>query len=145
MLDIVYPLIFSISSELATDSMSHSTVHDTVPGKVDIRQSHLFTVTPVGFDLSLRIFKDLIDLLIISFSIFCGNLVLRKSELLKSNFHLVDILERIWQVSETALIFGLPDFGVIGYTDKDAQLLLGLDIADFCFLVRVLHRCLYHM
>ena len=142
MLDIVYPLIFSISSELATDSMSHSTVHDTVPGKVDIRQSLLFPVTPVGFDLSLRIFEDLVNLLIISFSFFCGNLVQRESELLKSSLHRVDILERIWQVSETALIFGLPDLGVIGYTDKDAKLLLRFDVADFCFLMR---KCLYHM
>ena len=142
MLDIVYPLIFSISSELATDSMSHSTVHDTVPGKVDIHQSHLFPVIPVGFDLTLRIFEDLVNLLIISFSFFCGNLVLRESELLKSSLHRVDILERIWQVSETALIFGLPDLGVIGYTDKDAKLLLRFDVADFCFLMR---KCLYHM
>ena len=108
LLDFVRPLVRLIGSKLATDSMSHSTVHDTVPVKVDISQCLLSPVIPVGVDLGLSISEYLIDLRIIGFS-FCGNLLLRESELQKSSFHRVEILEHIWQVFEAAHFIGLVD------------------------------------
>ena len=62
LLDLVRPLIWLIGSKLATDSMSHSAVHDTVPGKVDIGQSLLSSVIPVGVDRGLSISEDFLDL-----------------------------------------------------------------------------------
>ena len=144
LLDLVRPLIRLIGSKLATDSMSHSTVHDTVPGKVDIGQSLLSPVIPVGVDLGLSIPENFIDLGIISFS-FGGNLLLRESELQKSSFHRVEIVEHIWQVFEAAPFFGLVDLGVVGYTKKDAQLFVRFDVTDVFFLMLVLLKCLYHM
>ena len=119
--------------------MSGSTVHNTVSAEVDIGQSLLPSFIPVVVDLIPSILEELIDLRIVGFS-FCLYLLLCEPKLFESFLHQVYIFGHIFQLSEAASFLSLVDCRVIGYADKDAQLVFGLVVASCCFL----RECLYH-
>ena len=112
--------------------MSHSAIHHTVAGKVNIGQSLLLSVIPIGVNLSFCVSKDLFDLCEISFS-FCGNLIWLKPELQKSSSYPAEILDHIWQVFKAASFFGFAYLRIVRYSNEDTQLLFWFSVTNIFF------------